>query len=107
MLRSHSFTCPLFTFFLPLFSLSPPPSTPDWDQPLVHAEYKTMFKHDESLLVEELKNLPSSAAARKINDMVKRIRLVKVRREADFCVPLSSFLLVSSFLLLLLIFPSS
>jgi hypothetical protein len=35
-------------------------------------------EHDEKLLVEELKNLPSSAAARKINDMVKRIRLVKV-----------------------------
>mmetsp|Transcript_11514 Transcript_11514/g.23603 ORF Transcript_11514/g.23603 Transcript_11514/m.23603 type:complete len:516 (-) Transcript_11514:73-1620(-) len=49
-----------------------------WDQPLVHDDYKQMFEKDEELLVEELKNLPSSAAARKINEMVKRIRLVKV-----------------------------
>jgi hypothetical protein len=49
-----------------------------WEQPLVHDDYEGMFKHDEQLLVEELKNLPASAAARKINDMVKRIRLVKV-----------------------------
>ena len=49
-----------------------------WDQPLVHSDYEEMFKKDEDMLVEELKNLPSSAAARKINEMVKRIRLVKV-----------------------------
>ena len=49
-----------------------------WSQPLVNSDYKDMFEKDERLLVEELKNLPSSAAARKINDMVKRIRLVKV-----------------------------
>jgi len=49
-----------------------------WKQPLVHDDYKSMFTADEKLLTEELKNLPSSAAARKINDMVKRIRLVKV-----------------------------
>jgi len=49
-----------------------------WDKDLEHKDYKDMFEEDEKLLVEELKNLPGSAAARKINDMVKRIRLVKV-----------------------------
>ncbi len=49
-----------------------------WDQDLVHDDYEEMFKKDGELLIDELKNLPSSAAARKINDMVKRIRLVKV-----------------------------
>lgn len=49
-----------------------------WDQPLVNEDYKEMFLKDEKLLIDELKDLPSSAAARKINEMVKRIRLVKV-----------------------------
>ncbi len=49
-----------------------------WDKPLVNSEFADMFKKDEKLLMEEVQNLPSSAAARKINEMVKRIRLVKV-----------------------------
>ncbi|GMH95443.1 hypothetical protein TrST_g9565 [Triparma strigata] len=49
-----------------------------WEKDLVVKDYKDMFEEDEKLLLEELKGLPSQAAARKINDMVKRIRLVKV-----------------------------
>jgi hypothetical protein len=37
-----------------------------------------MFDHDEKLLMQELVNLPSTCAERKVNAMVKRIRLVKV-----------------------------
>jgi len=49
-----------------------------WDEPLVHDDFKDMFRADESLLVRELTNLPTSNAERKVNQMVKRIRLVKV-----------------------------
>ena len=49
-----------------------------WDQPLHHDDFQDMFKRDEELLVEELMNLPASAAARKVNEIVKRIRQLKV-----------------------------
>lgn len=49
-----------------------------WDQPLMHDDFKDMFERDEELLVEELMNLPACAAARKVNEIVKRIRAIKV-----------------------------
>eukprot|EP00814_Leptocylindrus_danicus_P003886 CAMPEP_0116045968 /NCGR_PEP_ID=MMETSP0321-20121206/27950_1 /TAXON_ID=163516 /ORGANISM="Leptocylindrus danicus var. danicus, Strain B650" /LENGTH=478 /DNA_ID=CAMNT_0003527435 /DNA_START=219 /DNA_END=1655 /DNA_ORIENTATION=+ len=49
-----------------------------WDQPLLHEDFKDMFERDEELLIEELMNLPASAAARKVNEVVKRIRAIKV-----------------------------
>jgi len=49
-----------------------------WDQPLLHDDFQSMFESDEWLLIHELMNLPKSSAERKVNDMVKRIRMVKV-----------------------------
>ena len=37
-----------------------------------------MFESDESLLLNELMNLPNSCAERKLNEVVKRIRIIKV-----------------------------
>mmetsp|Transcript_51302 Transcript_51302/g.76140 ORF Transcript_51302/g.76140 Transcript_51302/m.76140 type:complete len:321 (+) Transcript_51302:344-1306(+) len=49
-----------------------------WNRRLVHNDFKDMFQSDEKLLTDELKNLPMVAAERKVNEFVKRVRLVKV-----------------------------
>ena len=49
-----------------------------WDEPLKHNDFQSMFESDEWLLIDELMNLPAVSAERKVNAMVKRIRLVKV-----------------------------
>jgi GTPase SAR1 family protein len=49
-----------------------------WDKPLLHDDFEDMFNTDEELLMDELIRLPSVSAERKVNAVVKRIRLVKV-----------------------------
>ncbi len=49
-----------------------------WDEPLVHDDFEGMFESDEWLLIHELVNLPKSCAERKVNEIVKRIRIIKV-----------------------------
>ena len=49
-----------------------------WDEPLQHTSFENMFNVDESWLLDELMRLPSVNAERKVNAIVKRIRLVKV-----------------------------
>jgi len=49
-----------------------------WDKPLKNVDFKDMFEEDENSLIHELKNLPRVAAERKVNEMVKRIRMVQV-----------------------------
>ena len=49
-----------------------------WDEPLVHDDFESMFESDEWLLIHELINLPKSCAERKVNEVVKRIRIIKV-----------------------------
>ena len=49
-----------------------------WDESYKHKDFHQMFDKDAHLLIQELKHLPSVAAERKINELVKRIRLIKV-----------------------------
>ncbi len=49
-----------------------------WEQDLIHEDFKGMFEKDEFLLINELVNLPKSCAERKVNELVKRIRIIKV-----------------------------
>ncbi len=49
-----------------------------WNGNLVNDDFEKMFTADEKLLVRELIDLPRCAAERKVNQMVNRIRLVKV-----------------------------
>ena len=49
-----------------------------WNGQLVNDDFERMFTKDEKLLVRELVDLPRCAAERKVNQMVNRIRLVKV-----------------------------
>lgn len=44
----------------------------------VNKDFKEMMERDESLLIDELENLVTVAAERKVNEMVKRVRVVKV-----------------------------
>lgn len=46
------------------------------DEPVKHEEqFGSLFKKDHALLLEQLNELPSLCCMRKVNDMVKRIRL--------------------------------
>jgi len=49
-----------------------------WNEELRHDDFQQMFDNDEDELVTELRSLPFSTAERKVNLMVKRVRLVKV-----------------------------
>ena len=49
-----------------------------WNGALLNNDFQRMFEKDEKLLVRELIDLPQCAAERKVNQMVNRIRLVKV-----------------------------
>lgn len=49
-----------------------------WNGALINDDFSRMFEKDEKLLVRELVDLPRCAAERKVNQMVNRVRLVKV-----------------------------
>lgn len=49
-----------------------------WDQPLMVADNALLFEAEEADLMKDLKDLPRNSAVRKINELVKRVRLVKV-----------------------------
>lgn len=49
-----------------------------WNGALVHDNFQQMFETDEQLLVKELLDLPRCSAERKMNQIVQRIRMVKV-----------------------------
>eukprot|EP00571_Detonula_confervacea_P000662 CAMPEP_0172322696 /NCGR_PEP_ID=MMETSP1058-20130122/46632_1 /TAXON_ID=83371 /ORGANISM="Detonula confervacea, Strain CCMP 353" /LENGTH=641 /DNA_ID=CAMNT_0013038507 /DNA_START=80 /DNA_END=2005 /DNA_ORIENTATION=+ len=49
-----------------------------WNGALINNDFERMFGKDEKLLVRELIDLPRDAAERKVNQMVNRVRLVKV-----------------------------
>ena len=49
-----------------------------WDQPLIYEDNAELFAMEERDLMNDLKNLPRNSAVRKINELVKRVRLGKV-----------------------------
>jgi len=49
-----------------------------WDEPLKTLENKDLFEAEERDLMNDLKVLPRQSAVRKINELVKRIRRVRV-----------------------------
>lgn len=49
-----------------------------WDQPFFHQDNKKLFEMEENDLFKDLESLPRSMTVRKINDVVKRARSLKV-----------------------------
>ena len=49
-----------------------------WDSPLKNEDNKELFKREEEDLMHDLSILPKQSAVRKINELVKRVRKVKV-----------------------------
>lgn len=49
-----------------------------WDQPLLFEDNSQLFEMEEKDLMRDLRDLPRNSAVRKINELVKRVRLVKV-----------------------------
>lgn len=49
-----------------------------WDQPLQHDDNRELFELEEADLMKDLRNLPCNSAVRKINELVKRVRVAKV-----------------------------
>jgi EH domain-containing protein 1 len=49
-----------------------------WDQPLMINDNALLFEVEEADLMKDLKDLPRNSAVRKINELVKRVRLCKV-----------------------------
>mmetsp|Transcript_40616 Transcript_40616/g.85285 ORF Transcript_40616/g.85285 Transcript_40616/m.85285 type:complete len:610 (-) Transcript_40616:249-2078(-) len=49
-----------------------------WNGALINDDFEHMFEKDEKLLVQELVDLPRCASERKVNQIVNRVRLVKM-----------------------------
>ncbi len=49
-----------------------------WDEPCKNIDLKKLFEIEQEELLHELHNLPANSTVRKVNELVKRARLVKV-----------------------------
>jgi predicted ATP-grasp superfamily ATP-dependent carboligase len=49
-----------------------------WDQPLVYEDNAALFEMEERDLMGDLRDLPRNNVIRKINELVKRVRIAKV-----------------------------
>ena len=49
-----------------------------WDEPLQHEDNAALFEAEQEDLMKDLRDLPRNSAVRKINELVKRVRIGKV-----------------------------
>ncbi len=50
-----------------------------WAQPLMIADNRKLFEAEEQDLFHDIQSLPQNATLRKLNDLIKRARLAKVK----------------------------
>uniref|UniRef100_A0A915JHH4 Dynamin-type G domain-containing protein n=1 Tax=Romanomermis culicivorax TaxID=13658 RepID=A0A915JHH4_ROMCU len=50
-----------------------------WDQPLKYPQYRELFQNDTTALFEDIRSLPRTVNVRRINDVVKRAKQVKLK----------------------------
>ena len=50
-----------------------------WSHPLLIPDNRKLFEAEEQDLFKDIQSLPRNAALRKLNDLIKRARLAKVR----------------------------
>lgn len=50
-----------------------------WAQPLRNTENRRLFEAEAQDLFQDIQSLPQKAAVRKLNDLIKRARLAKVK----------------------------
>ena len=62
------------------------------DEPIKKEELKPLFEKDYSTLLRDLNDLPKACSMRKVNEMVKRIRLLIVVRFTCFYIIANYFL---------------
>lgn len=56
-----------------------------WSHPLLIPDNRKLFEAEEQDLFKDIQSLPRNAALRKLNDLIKRARLAKVRQEITCC----------------------
>ena len=49
-----------------------------WNQPLQHSANRELFEVEQDDLFDDLQNLPKFATVRRLNDLIKRAKAVKV-----------------------------
>lgn len=52
-----------------------------WAHPLRNTDNRKLFEAEAQDLFKDIQSLPQKAAVRKLNDLIKRARLAKVRKE--------------------------
>lgn len=52
-----------------------------WAHPLRNTENRRLFEAEAQDLFKDIQSLPQKAAVRKLNDLIKRARLAKVRKD--------------------------
>lgn len=57
-----------------------------WAEPLLIPDNRKLFELEEQDLFQDIQNLPRNAALRKLNDLVKRARLVRVHAHIISCL---------------------
>ena len=55
-----------------------------WNQPLQYTANRELFEMEEEDLFDELQALPRFAMIRRLNDLIKRAKSVKVHARLDF-----------------------
>lgn len=74
-----------------------------WSEPRQKCDHYQLIENEEEDLLSDIRNLPRYAAIRKLNDLVKRARLVRVRGNS-FSVDNHAFIFSSDILTFLFLF---